>query len=610
MRLTWIALLVSLGGVSAQQPTADYEGRPFVTQQAPVLRFERRAAPRPGGLDYPFAEQTARTAALFSRFPEFRLESCRIHLGGPWYDSDAANGHFSHGITSVMAMPRYREGPVSLSLQPYERKWQLMCDPMWWGYAVRLADKLAAADPADPRVAVLRKFGVDHRMVPDEAAFRALGAACFEGESHSLDSHGRGAKYCMIDIECTEGWEHQRNVFGWLYQGYAEAAAKAGAPIVPVTYGQWTFSVGAYWESERQKETGLPAYLLPEKDFLAGSDPTLRIVNDCSGTLSSDGYLRAIWGNEPFYQRVADGKLVLVDGKLVLVDGKPVYSELGATRAYGQDLRLEKGEAEHTLRDLYVQAQRMYLMQHRRAGDYPSSSTQRRPGLEKTRVGAWTRYTNEGLEEIAQNDRPIPFWELEMLCGLDLFTTDDLVVWTSDMNVVPGKPGADQSQCWKYGAYGVVEAVVKAAHRYSAFEPLHQGDFQWCWFRLPLVDRNLPDGERYDQKPLVFAKLRTYAGQPWIEVWAAWPALDGQPATLRLWFDQGGRRSAAYRVELRNGRSYFHDAWQLPAGLAGLQGRDVWVRFADQQGTTRTWRGDWREKVDESVATPPDYREG
>ncbi len=598
----WLPLLLTALAPVLGQPQADYTGHPFVTQKAPVLRFERRSVPRPGGLDYPFAEQTARTVALFSRFPEFRLDSARVHLGGPWYDSDEANGHFTHGVTSVMAMPRYREGPVSLAKQPYDRKWQLMTDPMWWGYAARLADKLAAADPADPRIAVLRKFGVDHKMEPNEAAFRALGAYCFEGEATALDTQGRGAKYCMIDIECTEGWEHQRNVFGWLYQGYAEAAAKAGSPIVPVTYGQWTFSVGAYWESERDKATGLPAYLLPEKDFLAGSDPTLRIVNDCSGTLSSDGYLRAIWGNEPFFQRDAAGKLLLRDGQ-------PQFSELTKTTAYGQELRLEKGEAEHTLRDLYVQAQRMYLMQHRRAGAYPADSTLRRPGLEKTRVGAWTRYTNEGLEGIEQNDRPVPFWELEMLCGLDLFTTEDLVVWTSDMNVVPGKVGADQSQCWSYGAYGVVEAVIKAAHRYAAFEPLHQSPFRWCWFHMPLVDKNQPEGERYDQKPLVFAKLHNLAGQPWIEVWAAWPALDNQPATLRLWLDRGGRRSDAYRIELRNGRSYFHDAWQLPAAFRDAEGKDVWLRFADQLGTERTWRGDWREPVDTKVATPRDARE-
>jgi hypothetical protein len=575
-----------------------------VTQSAPRLAFERRLAPRPKGIDYPFAEQTARGVALFARFPEFALSDRRIHVSGPWYDDPAANLHFSRGIATVEAIPNYRldGAPTSVRDLPPARKWQLLCDPVFRHYAKLLADELAAKDPADARIAPLRTFAADHKFTRHEAAFTELGRRTWTGERGPTDKGFKGVLYPCIDIEQTGGWEHQRDCFGWLYRGMAAAAAGEGATIVPLSYGQWTFSVGAFSESMRQGGTGDPEYLLPERDFFAGPDPTLQVCNELGGVLPMDGYLQALWGREPFYKRKPDGSLLLADGR-------PVFSDLAKTTAYGVELRLEPGEAEHCLNDLYRQAVRLYLMHHRLAGQYPAHSGLRKPFLKNVRIGAWTRYTNEGLQGIQQNDRPLPGWLLETLVGLYLFTADDVVAWSSDTNYQPGPPGADYTRAWKYNAHGVAEFLVKAAHRYGALDPLHKdgGVFQWCWFRLPVVNKNQTDGDRYDQKPLVFGKIRTHDGKPWLELFAAWPALDGKPATFKVWVDQNGKRSSAYAVQLADGRSTFYDAWQLPDGFRDLEGKHVWLRFTDLLDTVRTWRGDWREPVDGAVPTPPAY---
>jgi hypothetical protein len=577
----------------AQAPTADWEGRPFVTQAAPELRFEPRTKPLPYGIDYPFAEQTARGVCLLSRFPVFSLGDRHIHVSGPWYGDPWANVQFSHGITSIEAMPNFRLEGAATSVRALvpEHKWQLMCDPLFWGYATQLADELAAADPNDDRIAPLRSLGVDHRMIPHEGAMRALGRHAWTMERVQTDEGGHGVLYPAIDIELTEGWEHQRECFGWLYQGMAEAAAAEGAGIVPITYGQWLFSVGTVWESNRQGGTGDPEYLLPEKDCLASPDPTLVACNNLGGVVSMDGYMQAIWGTEPFYRREADGTLALTDGQ-------PTFNEVASTRAYGQEIPIEPAEAEHCLQDLYRQATRMYLMYHWLAGAYPEQSDQRKPFLRNVRVGAWTRITNEGLQGIQANDRPLPPWLIETLTGMYLFLADDIVAWSSDTNVPAGPLGADYTKAWKYNAHGVVEFLVKAAHRYSALEPVHQGPFRWCWFRLPMVNKNQTEGERYIEKPLAFAKLRSVGGKPWIEVFAAYPAVDGQPAELILWAERDGKRTPDYRLGLANGRSYFTDAWQLPDGFEGLEGRDVRLRFTDPLGRTHTWRGDWREAAE------------
>src|SRR3954462_4017766 len=102
-------LAIGLEFVASDAAAADldYDGHPFVTQSAPVLKFERRQAPRLEGIDYPFEEQTAHGVALLSRFPAFTLSDRRIHVDGPWYDTEAANLHFTRGITTVGAIPRY-----------------------------------------------------------------------------------------------------------------------------------------------------------------------------------------------------------------------------------------------------------------------------------------------------------------------------------------------------------------------------------------------------------------------------------------------------------------------------------------------------------------------
>src|SRR4051812_26549458 len=137
-------ILSSLAFFSATTRAAqsvDFDGHAFVTNAAPVLKFERKTRPALTGIDYDFAEQTAHGVALLSRFPEFKLSDRRIHIDGPWYDSDAANLHFSRGIASIGAMPRYREkenAPTNLRKLSQFQKWSLMTDPVWYAAASRL----------------------------------------------------------------------------------------------------------------------------------------------------------------------------------------------------------------------------------------------------------------------------------------------------------------------------------------------------------------------------------------------------------------------------------------------------------------------------------------
>ena len=195
-----------------------------------------------------------------------------------------------------------------------------------------------------------------------------------------------------------------------------------------------------------------------------------------------------------------------------------------------------------------------------------------------------------------------------MLTGLYLMTADDIVAWSSDFNQAPPKLGADNSATWQYNAHGVMEFLVKAAHRYSAFDALHSGDFQWCWFNLPLVNKNQTDGDRFEQKPLAIGKVRSYEGKPWLELFAAFPALDGTSTRMKVWIEQNGVKSKSYDIALKNGRSYFYDAWQLPANFKNSQGKDIYLQFTDALGKTRIWRGDYREKVAENISAPPSFK--
>jgi hypothetical protein len=586
--------------------TVDYDGDAFVTNPAPRLEFVRKAQPALTGIDYDFAEQTAHGVALLSRFPEFKLSDRRIHVDGPWYDTDSANLHFTRGISSIGAIPRYREkenAPTNLRKLPQTQKWMLMTDPVWYAAAARLVKQLEKEDPADTRIAALRFLSEKHCYTNNEAAYRALGRYAFESERWPTDKKGEFVGYAAIDIETTEGFVHQRNCNGWLYQGIAEAAREHGLQICPMLYGQWQFSVGCFHESMRQGGKGDPEYLLREKDFLAAPDPTLVAAQQNAGILSMDGYQQAMWGNEPFFKRNADGSLALHEGK-------PVFNDITQTEAYGWRLRLEKGEAKHCLDDIYRTALRMYLQHHRRAGQYPAESTLRKPFLSNCKVGAWSRYSNEGVQGIQQNDRPLPDWLLDLLIGIYLFTADDVTLWSSDMNFYPGALGGNYTNAWRYNAHGVLESVVKAAHRYSALDPLHAtgGKFQWCWFNLPVVNKNETPGDRYFEKPIAMGKLRQFEGRTWLELFAAWPALDAASKELKVWIEQDGKRSPAYTIQLRHGRTYFLDAWQLPEVFKNLEGQHVWLSGADLLGVQRAWRGDWRQPVDNRVGAPGDKR--
>lgn len=359
----------------------------------------------------------------------------------------------------------------------------------------------------------------------------------------------------------------------------AEAAREQGLEIVPMLYGQWQFSVGCFYESMRQGGKGDPEYLMRQKDFLAGPDPTLVACQQNNGILSMDGYQQAMWGSEPFFKRNADGLLLLRDSK-------PVFNDIKDTTAYGWKLRLEKGEAKHCLDDLYRSALRMYLQHHRRAGQYPADSALTKSFLSNCKIGAWSRYSNEAVQGIEQNDRPLPGWLLDLLIGMYLFTADDITLWSSDMNFYPGPLDGNYTNAWRYNAHGVLESVVKAAHRYSALDPLHatSGKFQWCWFNLPVVNKNETPGKRYFEKPIAMGKLRQFEGRTWLELFAAWPALDHDSRSLKVWIEKDGRRSPAYTIQLRHGRTYFYDAWQLPEEFKNVEGRQVWMRGTDLLG--------------------------
>ena len=303
---------------AAPLPTADFAGRPFVTQKAPVLKFEKRTAPRLYGVDYPFAPQTARGVALFSRFPPFSLRDRRIHVSGPWYSDARANLHFSRGITTIEALPNFRlpgaDPSTDVRLLPRGQKWQIIDDHVLWRHAGELANELATKNPQDELIAPLRVLASDHKFSLNEAAYREVGKHLWRGETGPTDAKNEGVLYPCLDIESTDVGNFQRQCLGWIYAGMRDAAAERELKIIPVAYGQWTFSVGAFWLSHLVNGTGEPEYLLPEKDALQGYDPTIQVLNETGGAVPMDGYLQAIWGDEPFYQRDAKGAIRFQNG--------------------------------------------------------------------------------------------------------------------------------------------------------------------------------------------------------------------------------------------------------------------------------------------------------
>lgn len=588
-------------------PTNDFAGNPVIKTPAPTLTFIRQTAPRVNGIDYAFPEQTAEGVALLSRFPSFSLSDRTVHVDGPWYASPGANLHFSRGISTIGAWPNYRlhdSDPTTVRKLPMARKHNLWNDDIFWNAAASLADSLESQNASDSRIAPLRTFSTEHVFVNDEAAFTALGRTMYNSERGPVDFNFEGVLFPCLDIESTGGWEFQRNCFGWIYKGMAAIANEIGHPFHPLLYGQYQYDVGCFDNSNRQGgvATAAPDYLRDTNDFLSVADPTLQVTDDNGGILSMDGYMQAMWGqNEPFYKRNTDGTLKLSGGL-------PVFNEVTSTTAFGHSLIIEPGEAKQCLDNLYRQAVRMYIQHHRRAGQYPSNSTLRKPFLTNTVIGAWSRFTNEGLLGIEQNDRPLPSWLLEMLTGIYLMTADDIMLWSSDTNFVPGALGANYRTAWQYNAHGVLESVVKAAHRYSALDRLHDGSpFKWCWFSLPVIHQNTTTPDRYFEKPLAIGKIYIFEGKPWLELFAAFPALDNTSATFSVWVNQNGTRSKTYTFTIPNGRSYFLDAWQLPTNFSNLEGKDIYLRFNDLLGTRHTWHGDWRTTVNNNSSAPSAY---
>lgn len=580
----------------------DFQGHAFVTQAAPVLQFQRRTSPNLNGIDYDFPEQTAKGAAVLSRFPSFNISDKRIHTMGPWYNNDLANLHFARGMTTIVGLPGFRASdsvPTTVRKIAPHRKWELSTDPLFWGHATQYANLLEAANPSDPRIASLRTFGINHSFSDDRSAYIELGRYVWAQESWPLDINGNYVLYPSCDIEVT--WNgNLRNSIGWIYEGMVQAASDKGLKCIPNLYGGYTWQANLFADSYRQNGTGEPNYLLPDRDPLAYSDPLLKACQDNAGIVPMDGYTQAIWTRAPLYKRNGDGSLQLSGGL-------PVYNDITQGTAYGTTLTLESGESKAYLDNVYRRFTSLYMHLYRMAGQYPADNSIRKSFLSNCRIGAWSRVTNEGLLGIAQNDRPLPDWQMEMESAMNIFTADDIIYWSSDFNHTAGPMGADYSSTWQYNTEGVMENIVKAAHRYSVLDPIHSSDFKWCWFDLGVVNQNETAGDRYFEKPIMMGKLRVFEGHPWLELFIAWPALDGTPKSFKVWMDNGSQKSSAYTVQLQNGRSYFYDAWQLPDTFLNSNGQDVWIRCNDMLNVQRTWRGDYRVSASNSVATPADY---
>lgn len=575
-----------IGDYGAESGT-DYEGNAFVNSSAPTIPFEAKVQPYQNGVDYDFAEQTAKGVALFKRFPEFSLSDVQIHMMGPWYDSDSANAHFTRGITTMTALPEFRQGPTNVTTLPADRKNTMLPDDLFWQIAGNLANNLGSSDS---RYSALRQLADNHVLVLDENAYVSLGRAVWDSERNVTDNSGQGTRYMSIDIEYSSPYSNYWACVGWLYQGYCQAAAESGVTVIPFLYGGRE-QVTILGFSNRQNGSGDPEYLDSQHDFFGYNDPTLQACQAFGGILAVDTYLQGIWGNEPLLNRDGNGDPVL-DG-----NGRPYFSSLSQTVAYGQAIPLENNEAEACLRDLYEQSTRLYLQQHRLAGEYPSRKGMKRPTLSNTEVGSYTRYTNEGTQGIQQNDRPVPAWQLEMFNALNMFLTPELWCWGVDFNHAPGPLGSNHSNVWSYQAHGVAEMIAKAAHRHSAFDNIQASDFKWCWFNLAMVNNMQTDGDGYHQKAICHGKLRNVNGTVWLEVLFAFPATDNRSTLFQVYVEQGGLQSETYNCELRSGRHYYYDCWQLPSSFSydQLEGGNVVVSYPDVLGVQRTHRGDYRQ---------------
>ena len=565
----------------------DQQGNPFERSSAPMIPFEAKVLPYRYGVDYSFADQTAKGAALFKRFPEFYLADVKLHFMGPWYSDGSANSHFSRGVETITTLPNFRQGgEQNVALLPYTRKNVMIPDDTFWVYANLVANSIGAADP---RYNAMITLSQSHELILDQEAYVLLGRRVWESERNTMDVNGQGTLYMSIDLEISSPYTNYRHIVGWLYDGYCTAALESGIVVRPYTYyGPEQVLIGDL--SYRQFGTGNPEYLADNWDFLANiNDPTIAAVARFGGIFANDTYIQAIWGLDPFYQYNPDGS-VQVGG-----NGFPLYSQITQTVAYGQVIPLEYGEAELCLRDLYEQSVRLYLMNHRLAGGYPSRSGMRRPGLENAESGSFTRYTNEGVQGIVLNDRPVPAWELSMFSSLSMFLTQHLWCWGVDFNHEPDTLGAIHYQTWQYEAHGVAESVINAAHRHAAFSNIQNSPFKWCWFNLAIVNNCQTDGDGYHQKALCHAKIRNVNGSVWLEVWFAFPSTDNRSTVFQLYAEQGGIRSNTYDCELRSGRHYYYDCFPLPQSFSydSLEGENIVVSYPDVLNVQRIHRGNY-----------------
>lgn len=571
----------------------DYEGNPFVRSVAPLIPFEAKVIPYRHGVDYYFADQTAKGVALFKRFPEFYLADVKLHFMGPWYNNAGANAHFSRGVETMTAFPYFRQGPTNVLFLPAERKNTMFGDDLFWALAGTRAQQIGAGDP---RYNALINLAFSRQLDLDQNAYESLGRWAWEQERNTTDSNGQGTRYMSLDIEISQPYTNYRHIVGWMYDGYLSAALESGITVRPVTYyGPEQVLIGDL--SDRQGGTGDPEYLTEYWDFLANSgDPTISSISRWGGIFANDTYMQAIWGLEPLYEYNGDGS-ILIDG-----NGYPIFSSRTSTTAYGQTIPLEFGEAELCLRDLYEQSVRLYLLNHRMAGGYPSRGGMRRPGLESTETGSFTRYTNEGVQGVVLNDRPVPAWQLSLFTSLNMFLTQHLWCWGVDFNHEPGELGSNHSDIWPYQAHGVAESIINAAHRHAAFSNIQNSQFKWCWFNLAIVNHMRTEGDGYHQKALCHAKIRNVSGTAWLEVWFAFPASDNRSTLFQVFVEQGNLRSVTFECELQSGRHYFYDCFLLPQSFdyESLEGENVYVSYPDALNVQRVHRGNYQQPVSTS----------
>ncbi|GAB3568921.1 hypothetical protein GCM10027578_22380 [Spirosoma luteolum] len=577
----------------------DSEGRPFERSTAPTIPFEAKNQPYATGIAYSFPEQTAKGAALLKRFPPFQLTDARLHLMGPWYADADANAHFSRGVTTLAVLPNFRlpGSPQDASALPRTKKSVMYGDDTVRTYAYIFANEIGSDDQRYPYLYDFTQ-GVLSAGSEAEWAFESLGTRIWYGERSTVDQQGQGSAYVTFDLETTWPYDsslsmlYLRNCLGWLYLGFCSGAANEGHLIRPFNYGSYQMQIELDASSFAGPD-GLPNYLQPEFDFLGGYSPLMDAMNRFGGVMAIDSYIQAIWGREPMLLRDGNGQPI-PDG-----DGNVIFQDVASTVAYGQSLPLESGEAYRCIIDIYEQSIRLYLQLHRLADGYPSESGQRRAGLENVSAGAFTRFSNEGVNGIVQNDRPVPAWELELFNALNLFLAPELYAWGVDFNRDPVALGAYNAAWPTYQADGVAEQIIKAAHVHSAFGNIQNSRFKWCWFNLPIVSYFKIDGHKHGQKAICHGKLRDVNGTVWIELFLAFPLTDDRPTTFTVWIEQGGVQSQPYLCQLPNGRSYFYDAWQLPATFAydALTGANVWISYPDVFDVPRTHRGDYRLAV-------------